>query len=648
MAVVTVTRTTALFNDQDSDGYIDPGDTLITHIRLINPPGSPNITAANFQDNLNGVTLVPGTVTVTPIANDDNLGTITGNTPQTFNFSNILANDYDPDDNTPSFTVQIGTASHGSVTDNGDGTFSFTPDTGYTGGASFTYFVTNDGLQSISSGTVNITVTGLVWYVDSTAAPGGDGSFGHSFQNFSSLNGAGDVDGTGDTIYVHGTVNSGLTLEASEKLYGDGNAFSVNGHTISAGGGTSTLSATSGNVVTLATDNEVKGVTLNANGAVVVGLANTAATSVTTGANTLLGNHLVFTGAGEAIKIDSGGNLNLTVDSLTSSGSSTNAVQLAGTASSGTGLITGTVGITAGTISGATSSAVLLGVAGGGNANSGGNVNLTYGGTIASGTGSAVEIQDRTGGSATFSGNITHNGTTAAGIRMDGNAGSTTTFSGQSISLTTTTGAGATITNNTGSTINFTPAGGGNGLDITTTSGTGMTYTGGGTLNLTGAGNTVTTTSGKLLDFQNGAVGASHVAFASLTQSGGTVTGTAVNFTNIDSNQVNIGSVSVAAASGDGVRIDGGSSSAFTIGNTTVSSITSAASHGIELNGNVASVTFNGNVNVTTGSAAAGISLDNNSGSISFTGGTKNVTTTGGIGLNITANSATIDFHNGG
>jgi hypothetical protein len=648
MAVVTVTRTTALFTDHDSDGYIDPGDVLITHIRLINPPGSPNITAANFQDNLNGVTIVPGTVTVTPIANDDNLGTITGNTPQTFNFSTILANDYDPDDGSPSFTVQIGSASHGSVADNGDGTFNFTPDTGYVGGASFTYFVTNDGLQSISSGTVNITVQGLVWYVDSSAAPGGDGSYGHSFTDFSQLNGAGDKDGTGDTIYVHGTVNQGLALEAQEKLYGDGNAFAVNGHTISVGGGTSTLSATSGNVVTLATDNEVKGVTLNANGAGVVGMANTAVTSVTTGANTLLGNHLVFTGAGEAIKIDSGGNLNLTVDSLTSSGSSTNAVQLAGTASSGTGLITGTVGITAGTISGATSSAVLLGVGGGGTANSGGNVNLTYGGTISSGTGSAVEIEDRTGGSATFSGNITHSGTAAAGIRMDGNASSTTTFSGQSISLTTTTGAGATVTNNTGSTINFTPAGGGNGLDITTTSGTGFAFTGGGTLNVTGAGNTVTTTSGKLLDFQNGSVGASHAAFASLTQSGGTVTGTAVNFTNIDSNQVNIGSISVAAASGDGVRIDGGSSSAFTIGNTTVSSITSAASHGIELNGNVASVTFNGNVNVTTGSAAAGISLDNNSGSISFTGGTKNVTTTGGTGLNITTNSAAIDFHNGG
>jgi hypothetical protein len=643
---ITVTRTTALFNDQDSDGYIDPGDTLITHIRFNNATLL-NLTSLNFQDTLSGVTLVPGTVTVTPIANDDNLGTITGNTPQTFNFSTILANDYDPDDGSPSFTVQIGTASHGTVTDNGDGTFSFTPDTGYTGAASFTYFVTNDGLQSISSGTVNITVSGLVWYVDNTAAPGGDGSFGHSFQDFSQLNGAGDKDGAGDTIYVHGTVNSGLTLEASEKLYGDGNAFSVNGHVISAGGSTSTLSATSGNVVTLSTDNEVKGVTLNANGAGVVGMANTAATSVTTGANTLLGNHLVFTGSGEAIKIAAGGNLNLSVDSLTSSGSSTNAVQLAGTASSGTGLITGTVGITTGAISGASSAGILLGVAGGGTANSGGNVNLTYGGTIASGTGSAVEIEDRTGGSATFSGNITHSGTTAAGIRMDGNANSTTTFSGQSISLTnTTTGAGASITNNTGSTINFTPTAGGNGLDITTNSGTGFAFTGGGTINVTGSGNTVATTTGKVLDFQNGSVGASNVAFSTLTSSG-TVASTGINFTNIDTNQVNVGSISIAGASGDGVRIDGGSSSAFTIGNTTINSI-GAGSHGIELNGNVANITFNGNVNVTTGSTAAGISLDANSGSISFTGGTKAITTTGGTGLNITSNSATIDFHNGG
>ena len=57
-------------------------------------------------------------------------------------------------------------------------------------------------------------------------------------------------------------------------------------------------------------------------------------------------------------------------------------------------------------------------------------------------------------------------------------------------------------TSNVGGTINFNPAGGGSGLDITTTSGTGFSALGGGTISVQGAGNSINTGTGTALDDQ--------------------------------------------------------------------------------------------------------------------------------------------------
>ena len=650
MAVI-ITRTSTLFHDVDGDGKIDAGDTLLTHLRLINTNGTP-ITAANFQDSLNGVTLVPGTITVTPIANDDALPTITGNTPYTFNQSVILANDVDYDDATPTFTVQVGPAVHGAVAYNaGTGDFTFTPETGYLGAASFPYFITDEsGLQSISSGTVNITIQGMIWYVDSAAAPGGDGSYGHSFTDFSQLNavnGIGDKDGANDTIFVKqnaGGYTANLNLESGQALMGDGQALSVNGNTISTGAGTTTLNNTTGNIVTLNADNTVKGFTITTGGTAVGMVDNNISVSTTTSTQGLVLDKISFTGTGQAIDIDAGGKITATIASL-SSGGGAQGIQLAGTAASGTGLLTGNVTISAGIIQSQTGQGFLIGQAGGGTASSGGDINVTYNGSITNPVGSAVEIQDKTGGTVTFGGDITDgSASTNAAILLDQNTG-TINFNGQTfINNSGSTGGGVAITNNSAA-VNFAPTG--NGLDITTNAGAGFVANGGGTLTLSGSGNTIATATGQLLSLDGVGLNGSSVNFASMTSSGIVAGAHAVYLNNVDNGTFSGGNVTVAGTSGngagaqaaDGIHIDGNSAATMGFGTVTV---TNSNGDGIDING-----AGNGNVTITSvdldGMSGNGIVITNATGNVTVSGGS--IGTGGAAGAGAANDAALDDVH---
>lgn len=69
----------------------------------------------------------------------------------------MLANDSDPDGDTLSIG-SVDQATHGTAVDNGDGSVTYTPDTGYVGDDSFTY-VASDGLGGSDSATVHLTVT---------------------------------------------------------------------------------------------------------------------------------------------------------------------------------------------------------------------------------------------------------------------------------------------------------------------------------------------------------------------------------------------------------------------------------------------------------------------------------------------------------
>lgn len=112
----------------------------------------------------------------------------------------------------------------------------------------------------------------------------------------------------------------------------------------------------------------------------------------------------------------------------------------------------------------------------------GGNANVGYAGTINNSAGRSVAVQNRTGDTVAFTGAINDTGT---GILLGGNGGSTITFSG--------------------------------GLTLSTGTNDAFVATGGGTVGVTGSANTLATTTGVALNVTNTTIGASGLAFRSIS-----------------------------------------------------------------------------------------------------------------------------------
>lgn len=251
-AVLKVTRSASLFLDNDELGVVDPGDILLHTIVVSHDTGS-NAPATNvvISDTFQNATIVSGTLNVSPIATNDSY-TAVGNTlllaggaanpgsgPSVSISGKVTDNDSDtlaggaPD----SFTVVASsgaTSQGGSFTLNADGSFSYVSAPGFTGTDTFTYQLRDNGADNIAGNaddlvsnfaTVSITVTGTVWYVDSAAGAGGNGTSTNPFNTLAPLNGAGgagDVDAAGHTIYVKGNATGPIALEANQKLIGTG------------------------------------------------------------------------------------------------------------------------------------------------------------------------------------------------------------------------------------------------------------------------------------------------------------------------------------------------------------------------------------------------------------------------------------------
>ncbi len=145
------------------------------------------------------------------------------------------------------------------------------------------------------------------------------------------------------------------------------------------------------------------------------------------------------------------------------------------------------------------------------NVGGGSTASITYSGSISDNTGYAIEIDDHDANNITF-----QNGTinsTGSGIRVQNCGGGTKTFSNSTKTLNTGSNNGVTLSNNTGAIINFTNG----GLDIDCTSGIGFAATGGGTVSVQGAGNSILTTTGTALNVANTTIGASNLTFQSIS-----------------------------------------------------------------------------------------------------------------------------------
>ncbi|MCD6112527.1 MAG: LruC domain-containing protein [Bacteroidales bacterium] len=108
-------------------------------------------TASEFQQVLDCMAPVNNP----PVAVDDNY-TTPFNTPKS---GNVITNDSDPDQDNITVTNVTTNPTHGSVVQNADGTFTYTPTTGYTGTDFYVYKICDDGTPSLcDEATVTITI----------------------------------------------------------------------------------------------------------------------------------------------------------------------------------------------------------------------------------------------------------------------------------------------------------------------------------------------------------------------------------------------------------------------------------------------------------------------------------------------------------
>lgn len=511
--IPTPTQTDQIILDQNSNSKADPGDKIRYNVTIQNTGGS---NATNVQLNAvpdSRTTLDGASFRSSPVAANDGPYACTGNVGINIPAaSGVKANDYD--DNLSGATLSVVTApASGSVTLNNDGSFTYTPNAGFTGNDQFTYEITDvtpimghTPVMADIRATVTITVSNLIWFIDnSSTATTADGRRNTPFKTLAAFN-AGSA-AAGDVVYIEHTgtnYTGGIVLQNNERLFGEGHTgganladvvifdLAPNGFALpNINGSRPIIENASGDGVTLAENNTLRG--FNVDNCISFGIENSGTTTV--------GNLVVSevainntTGGGFDASHGSGASMNAVFDAISSIGGA-NGINLTSCA--------GTFTVNGGTITNATGAGVLI---------SGGTVAFSNSGAITTNAGLAVDVDNHdSANTLTFSGNITS--TNGGGIRVQNCGAGTKLFSGSALNLSTGANAGVTLTSNTGATINFT---GGN-LDIVSTSGVGFSATGGGTVTVQGASNTINSTNATALNVSNTTIGASGLTFLSIS-----------------------------------------------------------------------------------------------------------------------------------
>jgi VCBS repeat-containing protein len=151
-------------NSADSTPFLANGSTSI-HVDTLNPSSDDNIFFAGF--NITAKTVVDTNQNDPPVAVGDIGAGFATNEATAFTTANVLANDFDPE-NDPLTVISLDTTgTNGLVTSNGDGTFNYNPNgaynalnTGDTAVDTFKYTI-SDGQGHTATATVSITVQGV-------------------------------------------------------------------------------------------------------------------------------------------------------------------------------------------------------------------------------------------------------------------------------------------------------------------------------------------------------------------------------------------------------------------------------------------------------------------------------------------------------
>jgi len=496
---------------------------------------------------------------------------------------NVIANDTDPQLDTLTVTEAVGDVTApftgtstlgGDVVMQANGDFTYYPPVGVTSMVDTFDYTISDGMFT-SSATVSITITAdLVYYVDNTAAAGGNGRDNSRFDQLSDVPTADNT-----TVYVFqgtGSTTGDITLGVNQVLLGNGVnlEFNVNNtlpnpDVLFASAGRPTLTGTT----TLGTDNTIRGLNIGDTG------AQTGIVGSTFG--TLTANTVAINGTGKAVDL-AVGIAAITFDSITSTNSASEGIDLDNVSGNFTvtgdtnitnpaqiglniansnlsytfgnvtvnnrnsagvfingfigGIQTGTFGnITINNQNNSATSALGIDniVAGGSTiniasvaidnnganssaialSNNDGATITIAGGNVQNAAGSAISVSNSSG-FATYAGSISN--IAGRSVQVLTNGGGITTFSGN----ITDSGTGIFLNNNTGSTTNFSGT-----LDLDTTTNTAFTASGGGTVSATGVSSTIDTTSATALDVQNTNIAFTGLNFQRITA--GTGTGTA-------------------------------------------------------------------------------------------------------------------------
>jgi methionine-rich copper-binding protein CopC len=242
------------------------------------------------------------------------------------NFS-VLTNDIGP--GLTVTTADTTSLRGGNVSVAANGTFSYNPPAGYEGTDSFNYTISNAAGSDV--GTVVITITGMIWFVNSSASACTtiNGTCGRLTNPFSTLaafetaNGNatpvvnGDVTSpeAGDHLFIYtgaGNYNSSLTLENTQRVIGQGALSSLqtlsgitpatDSDSLPATGGTNPVITNSGgNGIVLAQNNRIHGLTVQDTTG--TGISGTGFGTLTVSENVILSN---TTTAGVPINLNNG------------------------------------------------------------------------------------------------------------------------------------------------------------------------------------------------------------------------------------------------------------------------------------------------------------------------------------------------------
>ncbi|MEA3015613.1 MAG: hypothetical protein QOI38_335, partial [Sphingomonadales bacterium] len=630
-ADMSVIRETTLLTDGDETssttpppGNVDPGDVLY-HKLIITNGGTTDATEVTIEDTFSGETMIAGTLNVSPIAFNDSF-TAVGNTvlrvgtagqqalgtngnpsgnPSLIVLANVLSNDRGSStlgtgviagDNIQGFQVRpaTGTSSQdGSFTMFADGSFTYVNQAGDIGVDTFTYIIEDAGLDGnyattgdnlTSMGTVSVTLTGEVWYVDGGAVSNGTGTSANPFNSITNLNTA-NKDGAGDTIYVKGLGIGAIVLEANQQLIGSGADLKVAGFTLANAGSNSTISSsgTNGYTVTVATNNTIAGIEIVGNGTNTGGITDNQAGSFGTlnlnpaalNAGTP-GYQSTVNASGAALNLSDGTIAGNGLSSTTSMGSgaivnNVSLTNITGTLALGTGLMTNASGasfnVSGGTVSTSYTGVLNHGLATGSLVSvSGGHATGTIAfttGTLFSSAGGGLVFNDADG-IYSLTGTTTINGGTSGLAITNGSSGSVSIGGTATMGATTSVGGIAITVADSTASLNF-------DMDVTH--------------NTNFAILDVTNHSGGTLTFQT-------------TATLDATNGTGLQFSNADGTYT-MSSANVLHGGDAGIDIDTGSGGSFAfISNTAITNPTGDA---FVVDNSTARVTFGGSITDNSG-----------------------------------------------